>query len=132
MELQGINIQWPISQEILEGRKIIETRTYPIPNKFIGINLFFIETPGLKGNFKARIVGTIRFSGFKIYKDINEFRNDESKHLVEKGSEWDWKDKPKYGWIIDNIEVFNKKYLAPPKRGYVYTSKISLSQLSII
>jgi len=62
-KLTGINIQFPISRLILSGEKTVETRTYPIPEHYINQELAIIETPGRDGDFKARIVGTIIFSG---------------------------------------------------------------------
>lgn len=44
--LCGINIQFPISQLIVDGSKTIETRTYPIPDHYIGKEMILIETPG--------------------------------------------------------------------------------------
>ena len=32
----ALNVQYPISQDILSGEKTIETRTYVIPEKYLG------------------------------------------------------------------------------------------------
>ena len=40
--LNGINIQFPISQLILSGDKTVETRTYPIPERYLGVDLALI------------------------------------------------------------------------------------------
>ena len=51
--LPAINIQFPISELILSGKKTIETRTYALPEKYIERDLYLIETPGSNGAFKA-------------------------------------------------------------------------------
>lgn len=121
----GINIQWPISQEIANGSKVIETRTYPIPEKYINKEMFLIETPGKNSAIKARITAIIKFVSCKEYKNKKEFDKDFSKHLVSKGSEWYWKDKNKWGWEVEVIKVFSPPLLAPTKKGIRYTSSIS-------
>ena len=49
---------------LLSGEKTVETRGYPLPEKYVGCELAIIETPGPRGRReagieKARIVGTI-------------------------------------------------------------------------
>lgn len=122
----GINIQWPISEDITSGKKVIETRTYPIPQKYIGEEVLLIETPGKKGKFKARITAIIRFTNCFEYNSKKDFYADKSKHLVDKNSEWAWKDKKKWGWEVEVIKVFKKPLDAPPKKGIKYTSNIKI------
>lgn len=122
----GINIQFPISELILNGEKTIETRTYPLPKKFEGIPLLIVETPGRIGNFKARIRGIVTFSGSFKYKNKSEFYADSKKHCVTDESPWKWLDKPKWGWLIANVKKFSKPIKCSQKRGIVYTNKISL------
>ena len=55
--MTGINIQSPWSRLLIEGDKCVETRSYPIPEKYVGEDLGLIETPGKDGDFKARIIG---------------------------------------------------------------------------
>src|SRR4051812_17550560 len=102
----GINIQWPISSRILDGTKTIETRTYPIPLKYIGKDLLIIETPGKEGKFKARIVGLVRFSGSFKYSSREHFAADHGRHLVSRDSPWFWKGKAKWGWEIVSVKRF--------------------------
>lgn len=122
----GINIQFPISQLILSGEKIIETRTYQLPTKFENVELLIIETPGKTGKFKSRIVGTIVFSSSFQYKSKKDFYNDISKHFVDQKSEWAWKDKEKWGWVIDKVSVFENPRPLLKRPGIVYTKDISL------
>ncbi len=123
----GINIQYPISQLILSGEKVIETRTYPIPEQYVGKELAIIETPGPQGKFTSRIAGTIVFGSCFKYKDSYDFYADILKHCVTPDSPWKWTDaKPKWGWIISGVQKFSTPIPAPPKRGIVYTKNISI------
>jgi hypothetical protein len=126
----GINIQYPISRIIMEKSKTIETRTYPIPAKYIGKELLFIETPGKEGNFKARVVGTIKFGSCFLYKSKADFYKDIKKHKVGRDSPYAWKDKPKWGWIIESVKLFKKPITAPKKKGIIFTTGISKAWLS--
>lgn len=127
LTLPGINIQYPISKEILSGNKVIETRTYPLPKKYFNQRMFFIETPGDQGNFKARIVGIITFSDFKQYSSQKEFYNDSKKHLINKDSTWAWKEGPKYGWIIEKIEVINPPIVYLEPKGIKFTKAVTIN-----
>jgi len=121
----GINIQWPISQDIASGQKVVETRTYPIPEIYLNKEMLLVETPGPKGKFKARIIAIIKFTECHEYKNKKEFYNDSKKHLVTKDSPWAWKDKKKFGWKVEFI-----KEISPPQevtqRGIVYRTKMKL------
>ena len=122
--LPALNIQWPISEKLISGEKTIETRTYPIPEKYVGKELLFIETPGKKGKFKARTVGIIKFKSYKKYKNKTEFYQDFDKHKVNKESEWAWKaGNEKWGWEVSYIKLFKKPLPAPLRRGIVFTSR---------
>lgn len=123
----GINIQWPISQEILSGNKIIETRTYPIPDKYLNQEMLLIETPGLLRKFKARATGIIKFTSCFKYKNQKAFNLDIDKHLVSIDSKWAWKDKKKFGWGVEVIKVFPAPLeLAGIKKGIIYTKNIQI------
>jgi hypothetical protein len=100
----GINIQWPITELILSGRKTIETRTYHIPEKYLNQEMLMVETPGKKGKFKARIVAIIKFTECFEYKNKKEFYKDSKNHCVTPDSEWAWLDKKKFGWKIELIK----------------------------
>jgi len=123
----GLNIQYPISQLILEGKKIIETRTYPLPQKYLGKELVIIETPGKDGDFESRIVGIIKFDECFKYRNKEEFYGDKTKHFVLPDSPWRWSDrKPKWGWKISYLRVFKHPKIAPKKKGIVYTKDIKI------
>ncbi len=122
----GINIQWPISQLILSGEKIVETRTYDIPTKYLNVPMAMVETPGSEGNFKARTVAIVRFKSSFKYKNKTEFYKDSTRHLVTPESPWAWSDdKPKWGWEIEII-----KLISPPvpcqSKGIVYRKNVSI------
>ena len=104
----GVNIQWPISDLILSGEKIVETRTYPIPDKYLNKEMVLVETPGPRGKFEARTRAIIVFTDCFQYRNKKEFHADFERHKVEIGSIWDWKEKPKWGWAI-SVKQFTKQ-----------------------
>lgn len=106
----GLNVQYPISELILSGKKTIETRTYPIPKKYLNRDLLLIETPGKSGKFKSRAVAIIRFSRCFQYQSSKDFYLDRSRHFVSPESPWAWLDKnPKWGWEIDGLRLIAPK-----------------------
>ena len=60
--LPEINIQAPWAEAIVSGRKVIETRLYPMPRKWVGQPLAIIETPGKARHFQRRIAGLVIFA----------------------------------------------------------------------
>ena len=124
----GINIQSPIPQRILSGDKVIETRTYPIPKKYLGETLLLIETPGTKGKFKSRIVGKIVFSRCFQYPSREAFYADVSRHSVTPNSPWAWKSgKPKWGWEIASVAPIKSNHPIKKRLGIRYTNGLVLS-----
>ncbi len=122
----GINIQWPISQDILSGKKTIETRTYKFPEKYLGQELLIIETPGKLGKFKSRIVGKIIFSDSFKYESKKAFYEDQERHFVDKNSPWAWTEKAKWGWEIDSVIVFKDAKPLNKRPGIAFTTNIKL------
>ena len=122
--MTGINIQCPWSQLLIDGDKCVETRSYPLPEKYEGEELALIETPGKSGDFKARIIGTITFSHSFKYPDKNAWTDDYARHLVDKDNEhFGWKeDKDKYGWVVSEINKFQEYQLAPENKGIIFTN----------
>ncbi len=123
----AINIQWPISQLIIDGKKTVETRTYPIPEKYINRELLIVETPGRHGRFKARIIGLVTFSRCYQYESKTSFYKDVKKHCVDPKSDWAWTGtSPKWGWDIQKLVKLNKPIPAPSHRGILFTKAIQL------
>jgi hypothetical protein len=122
----GLNIQYPISQSILDGSKTIETRTYPLPERLKDVEILMVETPGKTGKFKSRIVAKITFSSSFKYKSKKEFHEDFKKHKVDPKSEWDWKEKSKWGWIIKNVEILIPPRPLKKRLGIIYTNGLQI------
>ena len=120
--MTGINIQCPWAENLIIGNKCVETRSYPLPEKYEGEELALIETPGKIGNFKARIIGTVTFSHSFQYKDENEWREDYNRHLVpDNDMLYKWDDKNKYGWVVSNVVKFPEPQPAPQNKGIILT-----------
>lgn len=122
----GVNIQWPISRSILDGKKSIETRTYPLPSKYINVPLILVETPGRKKEFHARGVAIITFGRSFEYKSKKDFYEDVRNHLVSKDSPWAWKSKSKWGWPILSIKKIDP--IEIKNRGIIFRSGIQLKK----
>lgn len=121
--MTGINIQVPWSSLLINGLKCVETRSYPLPKKYEGVELALIETPGEYGRFKSRIIGTITFSHSFRYPDKEIWIEDYNRHKVETDDKlYCWNpDKPKYGWVVSQIKKFDQPVPAPKKKGIIFT-----------
>jgi len=121
--MNGINIQYPWSSLLVNSHKCVETRSYPIPEKYIGEPLAIIETPVENGAFKARIIGIITFSHSFRYKDYSEWVDYYSRHKVEENDPYfSWNEnKQKYGWVVSNVTKFKKPIDPPKRRGIIFT-----------
>lgn len=131
--LPGLNIQWPWSRLLLSGEKVVETRSYPIPDKHIGKELAIIETPGPRGAAeagiaKAQIIGTITFSDSFEYQSRDQWLADRKRHCVSPGDPvYGFKsDTPKFGWVVASVSQLPKPVAAPKKRGIIFASECIL------
>jgi hypothetical protein len=125
--MNGINIQYPWSDFLINAEKCVETRSYPLPSKYIGEELALIETPGEKNNFKSRIIGTITFSHSFLYPNFKTWKNDYNRHLVSLESKFAWNDKPKYGWVVSNIQKFEEFQEPPKNKGIIFTKNCNIN-----
>ena len=121
----GINIQYPVSKWILEGKKTVETRKYKIPDKFLNQEMALVETPGKEGDFKARIVAIIKFTSCFQYISKKEFYADSYKHCVKKDSVWAWIEGEKWGWNFNIVQILNVPSPCT-SRGIVYRKNITI------
>lgn len=125
--LPAINIQYPFSRLIVEGRKRIETRNYDIPPQYLNKDLFLIETPGPRGNFRSRIIGIIKFTKSFKYESLTQYSKDYRNHLVDKTSPFYWMGKgDKYGWRVVVIEAFPAPKTAPKSKGICWSKSVSV------
>lgn len=124
--MNGINIQYPWSKLLIDQEKCVETRSYPLPKKYIGIELALIETPGRKEKFKSNIIGTITFSHSFKYETIYDFESDFNRHLVPiDDKNYGWKnDKDKYGWVVCNINKFDESIKLNSIGGIVFRKNV--------
>jgi hypothetical protein len=127
--LPGVNIQYPISRCILSKKKTIETRHYPLPNKFIAKELWLIETPGPSGNFKARAIAIITIKNCFQYETAEAFYSDYKRHKVDASSKWKWHSdaRKKWGWQISKIIPLKQPITITKRKGIRYTKSLSLT-----
>ena len=128
----GINIQWPWSQYILSGKKTVETRHFCLPEKYRGIPIALIETPGKADSVnrpsRARILGLIIFDRSFSYKSFADWKRDYQRHQVPVGQHLFGykKNQTKWGWEVQHVEAFEKPLPAPRRRGIIFTGKCYL------
>ena len=125
--MTGLNIQAPWSTLLINGLKSVETRSYHLPQKYEGVELYVVETPGKLGKFKARVIGTITFSHSFKYSTKTDWINDYNRHLVSQDDPlYNWNDKPKYGWVVCSVKKFDEPLDISGKRGIIFTNNLKL------
>jgi hypothetical protein len=133
--IPGINIQWPWSRLLLSGRKSIETRSYPLPEKYTNTWLALIETPGPNGKANgvgaARIVGAIIFNESFEYRSARAWREDFRRHLVQPNDRnFSYsRTNTKWGWIVESVISFSEPKSAPARKGIVFTKCCFLARV---
>jgi hypothetical protein len=132
--LPGINIQVPWVEAIVSGRKVIETRYYPMPRKWIGQPLAIIETPGPARRFKHRIAGVIIFEPSWCYADQAAFARDSFKHLVDAHDRrfgWQGEDRPKWAWAVRWVEAYQQPLPIGFRAGIRYARAVEILRPSL-
>lgn len=131
--MTGVNIQTPWSSMLINGVKTIETRSYPLPKKYEGVELILIETPGKTSDFKSRAIGTIVFSHSIEYPDQKSWQNDFFKHKVSGNDKnFGWKpSKKKYGWIVSQVKKFEQPVDITKRKGIIFTTGLKLKKEQI-
>ncbi len=125
--MTGLNVQAPWSSLLIDGLKTVETRSYHLPLKYEGVELYLVETPGKLGKFKARVIGTITFSHSFKYPNKTDWINDHNRHLVSQNDPfYSWNDKPKYGWVVCSVEKFDEPLDISGKRGIIFTNNLKI------
>eukprot|EP00596_Hydrurales_sp_CCMP1899_P001278 CAMPEP_0119053206 /NCGR_PEP_ID=MMETSP1177-20130426/74277_1 /TAXON_ID=2985 /ORGANISM="Ochromonas sp, Strain CCMP1899" /LENGTH=116 /DNA_ID=CAMNT_0007033089 /DNA_START=241 /DNA_END=588 /DNA_ORIENTATION=+ len=108
-----LEVQSPFSQLILNGRKCIETRAYPLPLELVNVKILLCESQAGENGvscigdevYEAQegimIIGEIFVSFCKEYKSQDEWDKEREKHQVPEGSSYGWVPTEmgkKYGW----------------------------------
>ena len=127
--LPGINIQAPWAQAIVSEHKVIETRFYPMPRKWVGQTLAIIETPGRARNFQRRIAGLVIFAPSWCYVDKVAFARDRAKHLVDPDDQlfgWRQDGKPKWAWPVQWVEVYQQPLPPGFRAGMRYARAVEI------
>jgi hypothetical protein len=130
--LTGVNIQWPWSRLLLDGKKTVETRKYSLPSKYRNVPLAIIETAGPRGLkeagiTRAQIVGVILFSDSFRYASYSEWLNDIRRHRVsptDSSFAWDGK-QDRWGWVVEKVIAVDAVSAPPSPRGIVFASNCS-------
>jgi hypothetical protein len=127
MTLPGINIQAPWAELIVSGKKTVETRCYPLPQKYVGKPMAVIETPGRTGRFSSRLVGVVVFGESFPYRSRDEFYADSGRHHVFPESDFRWdaaNGKAKWGWPVLSAKRMRKPLPPGFRKGIVFTRHV--------
>ena len=109
LEHVGININCKSQdfiRQILSGLKVVETRDTASLTCYVGRRVGLIQT----GKGKARLMGYATITEEICYNSVDEFRADEDRHCVLKGSKYDIKD-IKYGYVLSDVVACNPMYV---------------------
>lgn len=99
----GVNISdryQPFTDQILAGRKVIETRPTDSLKPWIGVRVGIIRTVPRR---RAMLVGLATIGEPIRYLTVEQFRADEALHCVAAGSEYDWAPGGKYGYPLLDV-----------------------------
>lgn len=125
--LPGLNVQHPWAELLISGKKTVETRTYPIPEKYCEREIYVVETGGDDSSVSAKVVGIIRFGRSFRYQSEKEFYRDSVRHLVDQNSKFAWdSEKDKWGWPVLSVTRLKTPMPAPKGRGIVWSSRLSI------
>jgi hypothetical protein len=127
MKLPGINIQAPWAELIIAGKKTVETRLYPLPQKYVGKRMAMIETPGRDGRFSSRLVGVVVFGESFSYRSRKQFYADSGRHHVFPDSDFSWdagNGRSKWGWPIVSVERVRKTLPPGFRKGIVFSRHV--------
>lgn len=129
--LRGLNVQRPWAPMLLDGSKVIETRTYDIDKQKCFANEWFwvVETPGKKRQRgqRAHITGCIKFSSESVrYTSLAQWRADEDKHRIPAGSEYDWNGRgAMYGWRVERAYALRSPLPRPDPKGVINSKPVT-------
>ena len=114
----ALEVQKPWADLLLEQKKTIDIRAYPLPTALLDQRLYIIESQGgscasqsplgnqvdLSSCDNARVVGWCQFSSIRVYRSKEEFENDETQHCVAADSPFAFRPgKTLYGWQVSQM-----------------------------
>ena len=141
----ALELQHPWAQEVLDGRKTIETRSYSLPLALRKRWIALLESPkgqpgvsglgdlldltkngdGVVGAPSPRIVGWCLFDSNVVeYKTRKQFERDEGKHLVTRSSGYGWREGSTeviYGWVVRKCRALDH-HVSYPSQSIKYIS----------
>jgi hypothetical protein len=132
--LPGINIQALWAEALVAGRKVIETRFYPMPRKWLGQPLAIIETPGKTRLFQRRIAGLVLFAQSWCYADKAAFARDRARHLVNPDGLFGWREdgRSKWAWPVTWIEAYQQPLPPGLRAGIRYARAVEILRPSAV
>ena len=124
--LPALNVRNELSNkfadDIVAGKKIIETRNSPSMDSLVGKRIKIIRTTGVGD--EAMVIGEATVGDPIFYKTEADFYKDYEKHLVPRHSSFKFTSKGKWGYPMLNAEKYDKPYKAPKNKGIVFTKNV--------
>ena len=128
MQLCLFDVRYPWTEQLMNGKKTIETREYPLPSRYLHQTLALYETHVEVKDDQVEddqveedhqrddcCVGLIQFCSCKEYTSKEQWSKDSDKHGVPFDAtpeEFGWVDGiQKYGWKVSYVEKTKKKKL---------------------
>ena len=106
---RGLNVQPPFADQLLNGEKTVECRTYPLGTHGTRDVCHVIKTKGGDTQAVPEVIGVVRFGQCTRYSDVQGFIADRGRHLIEQDSCFDWKGPAfcqMYAWEVESYIKF--------------------------
>ena len=120
----ALEMQCPWAKLLLEGKKLIETRAYDLPQILLGVKIDILQSKAGRAGVsnlpdivesKESINDLVDRIGWFTIKEVikytskEQFDKDKNKHLVEENSGYGWKEgKPLYGWVVGESGYYSE------------------------
>jgi hypothetical protein len=132
--IPGINVLFPWSQLILSGKKKIETRSYRLPQKYLGIPLALIETPGTNKKIQSRTIAVVVFKEAYQYSSLAHWKLEAHLHLVplSDASYSFGTTTERWAWVVDKVIPLEYPVLPPKPRGIRFASACKVPSAVLI
>ena len=128
----ALEVQQPFSQYLLDGRKTIETRSYPLPEELRSKQIYLLSS--VQGEAKKsslpdiviaskhddlKLIGILQFSKSVQYTCLDLWNTERCKHMVEECSAYDFKgDADVFGWAVESVSVIENLPLPNLRRHF--------------
>jgi hypothetical protein len=115
----ALNINTPIDEWLLTGKKTVETREYDLHPQVLGQRVALIRCAGKgsKNRLPQRLVGIVEFGRTNRYPSKEEWVADFERHCVPVDNmQFGWVEgRPKWGWEVTSTKRLEEELRVPQK-----------------